>query len=199
MIDVFVSVVIPAYNSENTIGGCLKSLQEQDYPRENYEIIVVDDGSSDKTKDVISSFHDVKLITQKNAGPASARNLGASHAKGEVLLFTDADCIPDKNWIKEMTASFSNPEVVGAAGTYRTLNDKSTIARYVGHEIAQRHERMKLLENIDFVGTYSAAYRKDVYNAFGGFDTTFRRASGEDPDLSYRMAAAGRKLLPRIN
>jgi cellulose synthase/poly-beta-1,6-N-acetylglucosamine synthase-like glycosyltransferase len=94
-----------------------------------------------------------------------------------------------------MTRPFSDPDVVGVAGTYRTLNSGSPVARFVGYEIAHRHERMKGFEKIDFVGTYSAAYRKEVFDRFGGFDTSFATASGEDPELSFRIAAEGGKMV----
>jgi len=191
----FVSVIVPAYNSETTIGDCLKSLENQDFPKNQYEIIVVDDGSTDNTEKIVLSFQKAKLLKQEHKGPAAARNLGLSRAKGDIVLFTDADCIPDKNWIKEMIACFSDPEVVGVAGTYKTLNKNKLIARYVGYEIELRHNRMKQFKNIDFVGTYSAAYRKSVLNVIGNFDTNFSEASGEDTDLSFRIAATKNKII----
>ncbi|MBI5205634.1 MAG: glycosyltransferase family 2 protein [Nitrospirae bacterium] len=107
-----VSVVIPAYNAQKTIAACLDSLMKQDYPGD-YEVIVVDDGSSDSTPDIISGYERVRLMKQANAGPAAARNKGAMDAKGEIILFTDSDCVPEGNWITEMMAPFKdNKDVV---------------------------------------------------------------------------------------
>jgi glycosyltransferase involved in cell wall biosynthesis len=191
----FVSVIVPVYNSAGVIAGCIRSLLDQEYSKEGYEIIIVDDGSTDNTKDVVSTFKGVRFIPQPHAGPATARNLGASHAKGDVILFTDADCIPDSDWIKRMVEPFSNPGVAGVSGTYRTLNSNNLIARFVGYEIAHRHARMSRFDSIDFIGTAYAGYRKTIFREFGGFDTGFSTSSGEDPDLSFRIAAAGHRLV----
>jgi glycosyltransferase involved in cell wall biosynthesis len=177
-----ISIIVPFYNCERTIGKTIKSLLKQDYPREKYEIILVDDGSTGNTVEVVKKFKGIKLILQKHAGPAVARNRGVRHSKGDILLFTDADCIANKNWIKNMIKPFENEKVVGACGTYKTANDKNIISRFVGYEIEDRHNGMAKQHSIDFVGTFSAAYRRKTFLEFGGFDEDFRRASGEDMD-----------------
>jgi len=189
-----ISITIPAYNAETTIGNTLKTLLDQNYPKNKYEIIVVDDGSADKTVEIASKFP-VKVIRAKHAGPSNARNLGAKKAKGGILLFVDSDCIPDRNWIKNMVEPFKNKEIVGVSGTYKTLNKNKFMARFTGYEIEQRHEQMKKKKYIDFIGSYSAGYRKNIFLKFGGFDTRFKIASGEDPELSYRIAKAGFKMI----
>jgi cellulose synthase/poly-beta-1,6-N-acetylglucosamine synthase-like glycosyltransferase len=190
-----ISVIIPAYNAEKTISSTLEALLNQNYSKNKYEIIVVDDGSADNTKIIVKKFKKVKLIQQKHKGPAAARNLGVKHAKGDIVLFTDADCIPDKNWIRYMIEPFKNPEIVGVSGTYKTLNKESLIARFVGYEIEQRHEKMKKQKCIDFIGTFSAAYRKNIFLQFGGFDTCFKTSSGEDIEFSYKLADCGLKMV----
>lgn len=182
-----ISIIVPTYNAEKTIGKTIKALLKQNYPKKNYEIIIVDDGSTDKTVEVVSKLP-VKLIKLKHKGPANARNTGAKNSRGNIILFTDADCIPDKNWIKNMIAPFKNKEVVGVSGTYKTLNKDSLIARFLGYEIEYRHEKMKKKKYIDFIGTFSAAYKKSVFLKEGGFDTSFSMSSGEDPELSYRIS-----------
>ena len=188
-----ISVIIPAYNSEKTIGDCLEALLNQNYPSEEYEIIVVDDGSTDRTREIVKSFRRVRLIEQKHRGPAAARNLGVKKSKGSIILFTDSDCIPSKDWIKYMVEPFKNKDVVGVQGTYRTYNKESMIARFAGYEIEERHKKMK--REIDFVGTFSAAYRKHIFETFGGFDTSFSMASGEDSELSFKMSDAGLRMV----
>ncbi len=182
-----ISVVVPAYNAEGTIGKCIEALLRQDC-REQYEIIVVDDGSSDRTKNIVRQFRDagrIKLVEQQHGGPAKARNAGAREAKGDIILFTDSDCIPEKNWVTEMAKPFSNPSVAGVQGRYRTMQ-QSIVARFAQTEIEERYRRVMKM-GIDGIGTYSAAYRKGIFSEMGGFDENFPMASGEDFDLSFRM------------
>jgi cellulose synthase/poly-beta-1,6-N-acetylglucosamine synthase-like glycosyltransferase len=191
-----VSVIIPAYNAETTIKDTLRAVLNQDFSRERYEVIVVDDGSTDRTAEVVREFEEVKLISIPRSGPGKARNVGAKAARGKFLLFTDADCVPTKDWIDEMIAPLlKDKEVVGVGGAYKTLNKESTIARFVGYEIERRHEKLAKLKYIDFVGTFSAAYRKDIFLKFGGFDESFPMASGEDIEFSFRVVRAGHKLV----
>ncbi len=189
-----ISVIIPVYNGEKTIKECLISLAKQ--TRKPDEIIVVDDGSEDRTKEIVKEFvgKRVKLIEQKHKGPASARNLGAKKAKGKIVLFTDADCIPNERWVSEMTKPFEKKGVVGVQGVYRT-KQRDVIARFVQLEIEDRYDRMRKFETIDFIGSYSAAYKKDVFLKFGGFDESFPTASGEDPELSFKLSKLGYKMV----
>ncbi|VVB60031.1 Glycosyltransferase AglI [uncultured archaeon] len=188
-----ISVIIPAYNSEKTIRGCLQALQSQSI--KDIEVIVVDDGSSDDTASIVKSFKNVKFFKRQHKGPASERNFGAKMAKGEILLFTDSDCEPDKNWVSEMVAPFkSDKSVVGVSGTYRT-RQKELIARFAQYEIEERHEKMAKAGSIDFIGTFSAGYRKEIFDKFGGFDESFSTSAGEDPELSFRIAEAGYKMV----
>lgn len=188
-----VSVIVPVYNGARTLPACLQALQNQTFPAGQYEIIVVDDGSTDGTAAVANGFG-VRVVSQPNAGPAAARNRGAAEARGELLLFTDADCAPAPDWIACMVAPFSAPDVVGVKGTYRTVQ-RELVARFVQAEYEDRYERMRKLERIDFIDTYSAGYRREVFLAAGGFDTSFPTASVEDQEFSFRLAEAGHRLL----
>ena len=93
-----VSVIIPTYNGASRIGNCLDALLPQIAGRDA-EILVVNDGSTDATASVVTSYPGVRLITQPNAGPAAARNLGAREARGTILLFTDDDCVVPQDWL----------------------------------------------------------------------------------------------------
>ncbi len=188
------SVIIPVFNEGKTIQQCIESLINQKFSG-SYEIIIVDDGSTDKTSQIVKKFrNNVKYLFQKNKGPATARNTGAKNAKFEILIFIDADCIADEKWLSEMVNPFENKEIAGVQGRYKT-KQKSLTARFVQIEIEERYEKMKKHENIDFIGSYSAAYRKEIFKSAGGFDESFPSASGEDPELSYKLAKAGEKLI----
>ena len=157
------------------------------------EIIVVNDGSSDSTAKTVESYSGVRLINQANAGPATARNRGANEARGTIILFTDDDCVPTSDWLEAMLKPFEDADVVGAKGVYRT-NQKSLVARFVQIDYEDRYRLMAAHESIDFVDTYSAAFRRDRFLEMAGYDTSFPLACAEDIELSYRMAARGWKM-----
>ena len=186
-----VSVIIPVYNGAAALPASLCALQRQTCPPD--EVIVVDDGSTDGSADVARGFG-VCVISQRNAGPAAARNRGATVAQGDILLFTDADCVPAPDWVERMVIAFTDPAVAGAKGTYRTCQ-RELVARFVQAEYEDRYARMRLLQTIDFVDTYSAGYRRDVFLSSGGFDTSFPTASVEDQEFSFRLAEAGHRLV----
>jgi cellulose synthase/poly-beta-1,6-N-acetylglucosamine synthase-like glycosyltransferase len=189
-----ISVIIPFYNTGNKIERCANALLDQSYHKNEYEIIFVDDGSNDGTAEIISKFKKIRLIKQIHKGPAVARNLGVKNSKGQIILFTDADCIPDKAWIKNMVEPFKSKEVIGVSGTYKTFNKSSLIARFAGYEIEERHRKLKKQEQIDFIGTFSAAFRKSAFLMANGFDESFPTASGEDPELSFRLEKFGKMI-----
>jgi len=154
---------------------------------------VVDDGSIDDTAAVVRRFAGVRLIHQSNSGPAAARNRGVREATGSIVLFTDDDCVPAPDWIDAMLAPFDDPHVVGAKGIYQT-RQRGLIARFVQLEYEDRY-RLTMRENeIDFIDTYSAAFRRDRFLRLGGYDTSFPVACAEDVDLSYRMSVRGWKM-----
>lgn len=193
----FYSVIIPAYNARNTIEKCMLALTNQSVPKENYEVIVVDDGSTDNTAEMVKKFQ-VKYFHQPNHGPATARNKGVREAKGEIILFTDADCVPRDNWIEEMAKPFENPEVMAVKGAYKT-EQKTLIARFAQVEFEERFNMLKKAESIDMVDTYSAGYRKSVFLSLGGFDPSFPFANNEDTELSYKMSRAGHRMVFKPN
>lgn len=154
---------------------------------------MIDDGSTDNTASVVRGYPAVRLISQTNAGPASARNHGALEASGDIILFTDDDCVPAPDWLTQMLVPFENPEIVGAKGVYRT-HQKSIVARFVQIEYEDRYRRMAAYPDIDFVDTYSAGFRRGRFLEMGGYDASFPVACAEDIELSYRMSARGWKM-----
>ncbi len=190
------SVVIPAYNAEKNIDFCLDSLVKQQGLNSPLEILVIDDGSTDSTVQHIEQFQQqpfdenisIRLFLQeKNQGPAAARNRGAKEATGEIILFTDSDCVAEIDWVKQMLAPFSNSEVSAVKGAYKTRQPE-LIAKLAQAEFESRYELLAQQEKIDVVFTYAAAIKKSVFWAVGGFDTSFPKADNEDTDLSYKIA-----------
>jgi glycosyltransferase involved in cell wall biosynthesis len=192
MNQVSISIIIPTFNGAKRIGNCLEALLKQTAGR-NAEILVVNDGATDNTTQVVQRFSGVRLLTQTNAGPAAARNHGAHEAAGKIILFTDDDCEPAPGWLDAMLKPFADPEVVGVKGAYRT-RQKPLIARFVQAEYEDRYRFMARMPEIDFIDTYSAAFRRDKFLEMRGYDTEFPVACAEDIELSYRMSAKGWKM-----
>ncbi len=194
------AIIVPVYNGERTIERCLDALAEQTVEPTEYEILVVDDGSHDNTCNVVNEWREhhetirIRLLHQENAGPAAARNFGAREASAPLLLFTDADCAPLPGWISALLRPFEDEAVVGAKGTYVT-EQESFAPRFVQAEYEDRYDRMAGQEQIDFIDTYSAAYRRDIFLENGGFDPIFTTASVEDQELSFRLAGKGYRLV----
>lgn len=201
------SVIIPVYNGARTIERCLNALAAQSVTSSRFEIIVVDDGSQDETARVVTEWGThhptfcLRLVQQANAGPAAARNAGAAVATAPLLLFTDADCAPQPGWVAALCAPFQEPceagnkEVVaGAKGIY-TSKQQTLAPRFVQAEYEDRYDRMSGLDRIDFIDTYSAAYRREIFLSSGGFDSRFPTASVEDQEFSFRLVQQGYRLV----
>ena len=184
-----VSIIVATFNGASRIGNCLDALLSQSGGRDA-EILVVNDGSTDDTADVVASYPGIHLITQSNAGPAAARNRGVLEARGAIVLFTDDDCVPMSDWLTAMIEPFRNPDVVGVKGIYRT-RQRRLVARFVQLEYEDKYRLMMNLPSIDFIDTYSAGFRRDRFLEMNGYDTTFPLACAEDIELSYRMSARG--------
>jgi glycosyltransferase involved in cell wall biosynthesis len=199
----FVSVIIPTRNMRETLKPAIESLFRQSYPKERYEIIVVDNSSNDGTEEMVASLQQdapcaLRFFRKADEGPGSARNLGIMNARGDVIAFTDADCEPAGDWLECMTAAFADAETAGAKGAYLTRQHE-LVARFVQIEYEDRYDfmlrRMARQNGIDFVDTYAAGYRRELLVASGGFESCFPCASVEDQELSFRLAQQGHKLV----
>jgi lipopolysaccharide/colanic/teichoic acid biosynthesis glycosyltransferase/glycosyltransferase involved in cell wall biosynthesis len=192
------TVVVPVYNGEATIRRCLDALERQTLPPTDFELIVVNDGSTDGTHSIVTDWLQQRnlshwqLVRQDNAGPGVARNHGAELASTPQILFTDADCAPEPHWAAALLQAFSDPDVVGAKGTYLT-EQTGLIPRFVQAEYEDRYDRMAGQDQIDFIDTYSASYRRQIFCENGGFDPMLRY--NEDQELSFRLAAKGYRLV----
>ncbi len=188
-----VSVIIPAYNAARDLPRCLAALEQQTIPRDEYEIIVVDDGSTDNTA-AVAEAAGVRVLRLAHSGPAAARNAGVSVARAPIVVFTDADCEPVSDFLERLLEGFAAPIVSGVRGVYRT-QQRELIARFIQLEYEERYHRIAHIEatqgTINAMDTSYCAYRRQVFLEAGGFDTRFRGAAGEDHEFSYRLAAAG--------
>jgi glycosyltransferase involved in cell wall biosynthesis len=186
-----ISIIVPARNAESSIAQCLDALLNQTMDASSYEIIVVDNGSADRTAE-IAEQQGAQLLREDKRGAAAARNRGIRAASGEIICFTDADCLPTESWLEEMISPFSDPQIAGCKGSYLTRQHE-IVARFVQIEYEDKYDRLLGLQNIDFIDTYSAAYRRNVLVSVGGFDESIYYV--EDQELSFRVARLGKKMV----
>lgn len=188
-----VDVIVPTYNRVDKLRECLDSLLEQDYPPSNYSIIVVDDGSSDGTKELLDQYsranENMTYFTQKNKGSYSARNLGISNSQGEIVCLLDDDCVAEKDWIMSHVKGYTSPDIGGVGGKIIGYSPRTQIEKYVEkNKLFDQENMMKI-----FLVTANASYRRKVFEQIGGFDDNFR--SGGDADMGIRTLHAGFKLV----
>lgn len=205
------STIVATYNRRDKLELCLQALLNQDYPRDQYEVIVVDDGSTDGTNLVCQQdrgYGGKSLVYIRVAGgpkgPATARNLGIRKAAGEIIAFTDSDCTVPKNWLRKLKDGYRRyPEVAGVGGYLQAPKEllKSNIfAQYESY-----HERKYLKKEGEYLSekrdehpfeSNNISYKKSVLDEVGGFDESFPPfASGEDGDLKERVVNRGYNLL----
>lgn len=187
-----ISVIVPAYNAATTITPCVAALCRQQID-EPFELIVVDDGSEDETA-ALAQAAGATVLRIPRGRPAAARNAGIHAACGDIVCFTDADCVPTADWLANLTAPFADPEVAACKGSYLT-HQKEIVARFVQLEYEDKYDLLRKQATIDFIDTYSAAYRREILLANDGFDEQFPYL--EDQELSFRLAARGYKMLFR--
>ena len=179
-----ISVVIPAKNSERTVGKCLFSVFDQDY--KPFEVIIVDGGSEDGTLDVAKAHGARTFLEPPHEGnaPGIGRNYGAKNARGNILAFIDSDCYPEKTWLTKVARILKNRKV----GIYGIIvRDKN------GNIVSRAYHYLYMQISRDFVPSRCMAIRKELFLRVGGFDETL--TSGEDNDLSYRVRDLGYNII----
>jgi glycosyltransferase involved in cell wall biosynthesis len=185
------SVVIPTYNRPAPLARCLAALSKLDYGRENFEVIVVDDGSKVDLAAVADRFHerlDLKLLKQCNAGPSAARNTGIAAAKYDSIAFTDDDCAPRPDWLRTILRPLCrNPDTLVGGVCINSLpnNSYATVSQTITDVIHAHFNRNP--EQAVFFPSYNMAASRRRLLEIGGFDPGFRWA--EDRDLCDRWAA----------
>jgi cellulose synthase/poly-beta-1,6-N-acetylglucosamine synthase-like glycosyltransferase len=186
-----ISVVVPAFQASASIERCLAALAHQTLPAEQYEVIVVDDGSTDDTANRASrcGAHVLRLV--RNQGPAQARNVGLAAARGEIVVFTDSDCEPTSGFLAALTDPLRDARIAATKGAYES-NQRALVPRFVQLEYESRYRHTAAASNVDFIDTYAACYRRADLVRLGGFDPRFRVC--EDQELSFRLAEAGLKM-----
>jgi glycosyltransferase involved in cell wall biosynthesis len=179
----FVSVAVPVLNAERTIGDCLASLLRTDYPAERREIVVVDNGSTDGTARIVGGFP-VRCVREERRGIPYARNRGIEESRGELVAMTDADCVASTWWLQELVRGFEDDSVGGVEGETVAYPPRTPVERYTARRSLSYRARL-FSPAAPFVITANVAFRRDVFDRIGLFDTRF--VGGSDVDLSWRF------------
>lgn len=200
-----VTVIVPVRNGEQTIQPLLESLQKLDYKRNKVEVIVVDGNSTDKTREIVQEFP-VKLIIEKRKGLNLARNVGIKNSNGEIVAFTDADCIVPPNWITKIVDNFKDPKISCVGGSAKAL-DSDFVSQYADNSIVRLMPFFTKREELERVKPFfrhpagcNMAYRKKVAEEVGYFDENIQYGFDE-VEFADRICRAGYKMVldPKVS
>ena len=190
----FVSIVVPVFNAENTLEYCLKSLINQSYPSTMLEILIVDNGSTDKSMSIARQF-DVKILSCQEQGPGAARNKGVLNAQGEWIAFIDSDCIAHPEWVMNLVSSAlssGTSEINFLGGEIRGVYGANKAMRRFAEETGLMNQADAISSRMlsyPFVITANALVKKAVFLSLEGFDT--RLKWGDDVELGWRFHFQG--------
>ncbi len=187
----FCSIIIPTRDRPRQLAACLAALAQLDYPRDGFEIVVVDDGS--ETPVVASG---ARVIRQPNAGPGAARNTGARAASGEFLAFTDDDCAPARDWLRQAVSRLTvNPDhlVGGRIRNSLTTNACAEASQMLVSYLYEYYNTGR--HGPSFFTSNNMAVGRELFLRVGGFDPALPRAAGEDRELCDRWLQLGYRLI----
>jgi GT2 family glycosyltransferase len=192
----FFSIVIPTYNRPKQLAKCLKSLSHLDYPRDRFEVIVVDDGSPIIPEGVVADFRrqlNMILLTQARKGPAGARNTGVNTAKGDFLAFIDDDCEPATNWLRNLSTLFllSSERAIGGRTINGYPNNLYSVTSQTIIDVAYAYYNPDPNQAC-FFASNNFTVAADLFHDLGGFDVTFM--TSEDRDFCDRWHHHGFKM-----
>jgi GT2 family glycosyltransferase len=186
-----VSVVVCAYNAESTMAPCLDSLRELRYPA--YEVVVVDDGSTDRTGKIADQYEGLHVIHQENKGLSAARNVGIAASTGEIVAFTDSDCVVDPDWLYYLVATFLSSGWAAVGGPNLPPPEDSLVATCVAASPGGPLHVLLNDEEAEHIPGCNMAFRREVLEELGGFDPIYR-AAGDDVDLCWRLQDRGYRI-----
>jgi GT2 family glycosyltransferase len=182
-----ISVVVCSYNGSATIRDTLEGLARLDYP--DYEVIVIDDGSTDATPRIAREY-DVRLLSQENRGLSAARNAGLAAASGEIVAYIDDDAYPDPHWLRYLALAFEDSEHAGVGGPNLLPPEDGPVEECVANAPGGPTHVLVSDREAEHIPGCNMAFRRRALEAVGGFDASFRVA-GDDVDLCWRIQERG--------
>lgn len=185
----FVSVIIPVYNDPVRLEICLQALQKQTYPKDSYEVLVVDNGSDESIEPIVAEFSQAKASSETSQrGPCVARNKGLSLAQGEIIAFTDADCIPASDWIERGVVKLQSIPDCGIVGGKIEMffkdPDRPTVAEL--YDSIMHFNQKMYVEKLNFGATANVFTHKHIFDRVGDFD----RDVGMSDDMGWGQRVA---------
>ena len=187
----FFSVIIPTYNRLPALKQLLACLSQQEAPTDDFEVIIIDDGSQDGTLEYLQAWSAAgkgRFAVQAHQGPGAARNLGAHMARGELLAFTDSDCLPEPGWLSELARCFTKSvEIQAIGGRIQNIDHGNWLHQFQavrGTDHTANHQPDPL-----YLDTANAALRREAFLAVGGFNPAYTWS--EDVDLGFRLRHSG--------
>lgn len=181
-----ISVVVPVLNEESTVGDLLRSIEKLDYPRRDMEVLIVDNGSKDRTRDIVRQNH-CRLLVEPKQSSYAARNLGIINSDGEVIAFTDGDCLVSRSWLRTLLEGFDRREIGAVAGPVLPCDPATLTQKFQARWSTPAHRPDNL--PTPFAVTANVAYKREVFERVGLFDERWK--SGGDIDLAWRMQKNG--------
>jgi GT2 family glycosyltransferase len=187
------SVVVAARDASGELDRCLASLLEIDYPAGRYELLVVDTGSTDRTAEVIKRFP-VRYLHEPSPSVSAGRNTGIRASRGEVVAFTDPDCLVSRQWLSQLANAFADPEAGAVAGAIVPYPPRTYAELYAARRRSHSQERAMSHPLRPFAMTPNLAFRRQILDRIGLFDTRFPGGGWEDADLCWRFARHGGRI-----
>ncbi len=201
--DFLFSVIVPTFNRADEIKELLDSLSKQTIPHNNFEIIIVDDGSTDNTKEVIESIKskfdlNIRTLYQNHKGPGEARNLGMKNAKGKYFVFIDSDCIADKNWLSAYKKEVEQKDVAGFGGPDSVLPNFKPVQKAIDYSMTsfittggiRGHSKKKISKY--YPRSFNMGVRADIVERIGGMG---KLRHGQDIEFSNRILSTGEPIV----
>ncbi|MEW6213674.1 MAG: glycosyltransferase [Nitrospirota bacterium] len=180
-----VSIIIPAYNEEKLLPACLESLSNLNYPKDKFEVIVVDNGSTDKTREIARKYGAL-VFRDDSKNVSGLRNLGAKQARGDILAFVDADCLVSSEWLNKATVYFDDPSVAAWGGVPIPPKDSTWVQRAWSLVLQKKHQ----VQEVGWLPSMNLFVRKEQFGSIGGFNESL--ITCEDVDFSYKIGLYGK-------
>jgi glycosyltransferase involved in cell wall biosynthesis len=187
----FVSVIVCSYNGAKTLAQCLESLGKLDYP--NFEVILVDDGSTDDTREIAARFPEVRYFHQTNHGLSHARNHGAAVAKGEIFAYTDSDCMADPDWLYYLLSTLLSGDYAGVGGPNVSPPAQNWVQACVAAAPGGPSHVLLTDTVAEHIPGCNMAWYRWAFENIGGFDPEYHKA-GDDVDFCWRVQQAGHEI-----